>query len=68
MIKVGTMIQTTLLIVFSMVFMTVVFVCIMTPEKTKDGVYTSPYKYWTSDTYYCENFVDNSEYCKQLNK
>lgn len=68
MIKVGTMIQTTLLIICSVVFMTVMFVCVMTPEKTKDGVYTSPYKYWTDNVYYCENFSNNSEYCKQLNK
>lgn len=30
--------------------------CIMTPEKTKDGNYTNPILYWTSDTYMNNNF------------
>lgn len=36
--------------------MTIMFVCIMTPEKTKDGMYTDIYKYWTDDAYLCRNF------------
>ena len=30
--------------------------CALTPEKTKYGMYTNAYKYWTSDVYLCENF------------
>ena len=36
--------------------MIIMFVCIMTPEKTKDGTYTDIYKYWTDDAYLCRNF------------
>ena len=37
-------------------------ICIMTPEKTSHGTYTNVIQYWTSQTYYCENF--NPAYCK----
>lgn len=34
----------------------------LTPEKTSYNEYTQPYKYWTSNTYYCVNFIDH-KYC-----
>lgn len=36
-------------------------VCLLTPEKTKDGTYTNVYKYWTDDTYLCRNFNCNNQ-------
>lgn len=39
------------------ILMVMVFLmCIVTPEKTKEGMYTNPVKYWTSDAYVKENF------------
>ena len=32
------------------------FICIFTPEKTIKGEYTQPFKYWTDDIYFNENF------------
>jgi hypothetical protein len=31
-------------------------VCLFTPHKTKDGQFTDPLKYWTSEEYYQNNF------------
>lgn len=40
-------------------FMTIVLaIGLMTPEKTKNGNYTDVWKYWTNDTYLCQNFCD----------
>lgn len=33
------------------------FICIFTPEKTIKGEYTQPFKYWTDDTYFQQNFI-----------
>lgn len=30
--------------------------CILTPEKTKNGEFTKPLKYWTDNQYVQENF------------
>ena len=38
---------------------TVAFILILlTPEKTNAGEYTNVIEYWTNDTYYNINFVD----------
>ena len=38
-------------------FMVMIFImCIITPEKTIHGEYTNPVKYWTSDSYFKDNF------------
>jgi len=37
------------------VVMLIIF-CFITPHKTKNGTFTDPYKYWTDDAYFCENF------------
>ena len=29
----------------------------MTPEKTKYNEYTQPFKYWTDNVYYNDNFI-----------
>ena len=42
-------------LVLGLVFL-IVFVCLLTPEKDKNGNYTQPYKYWTSAAYYKANF------------
>ena len=38
--------------------MIVFILCLLTPEKTNAGEYTNVIKYWTNDTYYNINFVD----------
>ena len=38
--------------------MIVFILCLLTPEKTNDGKYTNVIKYWTDNTYYNINFVD----------
>lgn len=48
--------STTLGILCAAFMMLIMFICIMTPEKTKHGTYTDVYKYWTDDVYVCRNF------------
>lgn len=43
-------------IIVGTAMMTIVFMCVLTPEKTNKGEYTQPFKYWTDDTYFNENF------------
>lgn len=43
-------------VVTGIVFMMFLMVCILTPEKTADGSYTNPVKYWTDDNYLQSNF------------
>lgn len=31
-------------------------VCLFTPHKTKHGQFTDPWKYWTSEEYFQNNF------------
>lgn len=38
-------------------------ICFITPDKTNDGYFTDPFRYWTDTQYYCENF--NPGYCKK---
>ena len=55
-------------IILAAFIMTIMFICIATPEKTKHGTYTDIYKYWTDDIYLCRNFkcdanlVKNKQY------
>ena len=49
------------LITMSMMSM-LMWVLILTPEKTIYGEYTQPYKYWTDDQYFKENFVRENTY------
>lgn len=37
--------------------MTMMFICILTPEKTKYGEFTQPFKYWTDNSYFQQNFI-----------
>ena len=39
--------------VFSIMF----WVILLTPEKTINGEYTQPFKYWTDDVYFEQNFI-----------
>lgn len=42
-------------LVFAIIF--VLFaLCALTPEKDKNGNFTQPFKYWTSEEYYQSNF------------
>lgn len=36
----------------------VFILCLLTPDKTNAGEYTNVIEYWTNDTYYNINFVD----------
>ena len=36
----------------------VMFLCVITPDKTLDGSYTDMFSYWTDEDYYQRNFVD----------
>jgi len=38
--------------------MFVFILCLLTPDKTNAGEYTNVIEYWTNDTYYNINFVD----------
>lgn len=38
------------------VLVLLLMVCLFTPHKTKDGQFTDPLKYWTSEEYYQNNF------------
>ena len=38
-------------------------VSIITPNKTNDGYFTDPIRYWTDTQYYCDNF--NPNYCRK---
>lgn len=49
-------VENSLGIIFGMVVLTMITLCVITPEKTNKGEYTNPYKYWTDDTYFNENF------------
>lgn len=61
MIKfISHILQITCGILLASSIMLIMFVCIMTPEKTKDGTYTDIYKYWTDDAYLCRNFNCNN--------
>lgn len=46
---------------FGLVMMSIIsmmmWIVILTPEKTLDGEYTQPFKYWTDDTYFQQNFI-----------
>lgn len=55
-------IQVLLMALLGIVFVAIVLICILTPEKTKYNKYTNVYKYWTNDAYLCENF--NTKVCK----
>ena len=46
-----------LCVIFGTAMMTMLFMCVLTPEKTNEGEYTQPYKYWTDDTYFQQNFI-----------
>lgn len=43
-------------VIIGTAIMTMMFICILTPEKTNKGEYTQPFKYWTDNTYFNENF------------
>lgn len=45
----GMMILTLLSCLFWMI--------VLTPEKTNNGEYTQPLKYWTDNTYFVQNFI-----------
>lgn len=51
-------------ILLGMLIILIVIVCLLTPEKTKDGKYTDVYKYWTDDVYLCRNFDCNMKGAK----
>ena len=41
-----------------LILMSVMFwVILLTPEKTLDGQYTQPFKYWTDNQYFAQNFI-----------
>lgn len=40
-----------------------IVISVITPEKTNDGYFTDPIKYWTDTQYYCDNF--NPSYCRK---
>ena len=44
------------LMIMSIISM-MMWIVILTPEKTLDGEYTQPFKYWTDDTYFQQNFI-----------
>lgn len=50
---VSKLVSALILLVCTMLFM----ICILTPEKTNSGYYTDPYKYWTDDNYFQQNFT-----------
>lgn len=69
MLKLLGNIFTTIICVACCVFMVLMlFICIFTPHKTKYGNFTDPYKYWTSDTYICQNFDVKCENGKIVEK
>lgn len=39
-------------------------ISLITPDKTNDGYFTDPVRYWTDTQYYCDNF--NPNYCKGI--
>lgn len=41
-----------------------IVISIITPNKTNDGYFTDPVRYWTDTQYYCDNF--NPNYCKGM--
>ena len=45
-----------LCVIFGTAMMTMIFMCVLTTEKTNKGEYTQPFKYWTDNTYVNENF------------
>lgn len=46
-------------IIVGMVITTTMMMCVLTPEKTNKGEYTQPFKYWTDNTYFVQNFTNN---------
>lgn len=38
------------------VFVFLMLLCLITPDKTKYGIYTEPVKYWTDNEYFKNNF------------
>lgn len=42
-------------LIFGLIFL-LVFICLITPEKDKNGNFTQPYKYWTDSAYFEANF------------
>ena len=53
---ISNMLSTMCGMLLALLIITIMFVCIMTPEKTDKGDYTDIYKYWTNNAYLCENF------------
>lgn len=47
----------TLSIITMMAFSVLMWIVILTPEKTIYGEYTQPFKYWTDDVYFQQNFI-----------
>ena len=45
-----------LTLIVGMIVMFILFICLLTPEKTDDGTYTDVIKYWTDKEYVCSNF------------
>ena len=46
-------------IIVGMVITTTMMMCVLTPEKTNKGEYTQPFKYWTDNQYFNDNFNHN---------
>lgn len=43
-------------VIIGTAIMAMMIMCALTPEKTNKGEYTQPFKYWTSDKYFNDNF------------
>lgn len=57
-----TLVKWLSIITVTCVIMLTIMACMFTPNKTDDGLFTDPIKYWISDTYYCDHFND-TKYC-----
>ena len=47
----------TLGFIVMLMFSILLWIMILTPEKTKYGEFTQPFKYWTDDSYFQQNFI-----------
>lgn len=54
-------IKITLGLAVCIVLSTFFWVLVLTPEKTLDGQYTDPFKYWTDDIYFQQHFNKEQE-------
>lgn len=49
-------VENSLGIIFGMAILTMIMLCVITPDKTNNGEYTNLWKYWTNNQYFYDNF------------